>query len=514
MTSPSRISLFSVRIVIMLVNILRLVQFPNLKAHSYQEKASTYFPMARVLAYSEGAEARTNQKVRKKILKTDFKYPYIRTEEKIDATTKLPIGKELAMVANHILVTLAPGEEPMHFLEQLDLPGISLQKVPVKAPLYRLNLKDISLDAVPKMLQLISLKHLAVINSEPDYICSTADVKENSHLPNDPLYKLQYNLWKSWSLFETGAHDGVPFASGIDAERGWMIRNQAPSIIVAVIDSGIRYTHEDLADNMWHNPNPVSGDLYGTNALAQNSDPMDEEGHGTHCAGIIGAVGNNGVGITGVAWKVQLMACKFLNNSGTGAISDEVAAIDYACNHGARILNCSFGTIIPSSTEKAAFEEARKRHIIIVTAAGNNHADNDDENNTFDNFPSYPAAYNLDNIVTVASTSLFSQLSSSSNYGAKTVLLAAPGEQIYSTWCTDDHSYRVDSGTSMAAPHVTGALALMMEQFPNLSYQQLITHLLFTTDKLPELKEKTLSGGRLNLYHALKWNPAEDIELK
>ncbi len=495
---------------VILIALLALGEFSNLKGQSSQEEGSAHFPTAGVLACFEGDGATMDQEIRKKILITNFKYPYIRTEEKLDTTTKVPIGKEVAMVADHILVTLAPGEEPLHFLQQLDLPGVSLEKVPVKAALYRLNLGSIALDAVPKALQTIASKHLSVINSEPDYICSTIDCKENSNLPNDPLYKLQYNLWKSWSLSETGADNGVPFASGIDAERGWKIRNEAPSIVVAVIDSGIRYTHEDLAGNMWHNPNPVSGDLYGTNAVAHNGDPMDDEGHGTHCAGIIGAVGDNGIGITGVAWKVQLMACKFLDASGTGTISDEVAAIDYACNHGARILNCSFGTIIPSAVEKAAFKEARSHQIIVVAAAGNNHADNDDENGTFYNLPSYPAAYKLDNIVSVASTSLFSQLSNFSNYGAKTVHLAAPGEEIYSTWFSHDHSYYVDSGTSMAAPHVTGALALMMEQFSNLSYQQLIAHLLFTTDKLSELKDKTISGGVLNLYHALKWDPAED----
>ena len=502
------------RIVIVSLTIFIPAVFPNLKGQSSQQQASAHFPTAGILAYSEENGATRDQKIRKKILTTNFKYPYIRTEEKLDAITKVPLGKELEMVADHILVTLVPGEEPLHFLQQLDLPGVSLEKVPVKAALYRLKLGSVSLDAVPNALQTIASKHLAIINSEPDYICSTIDHKENMNSPNDPLYKLQYNLWNSWSLLKKGADNGVLFAGGIDAERGWKIRNKAPSIIVAVIDSGIRYTHEDLADNMWHNENPVSGDLYGTNTVAHNGDPMDDEGHGTHCAGIIGAIGDNGVGITGVAWKVQLMACKFLDTSGTGVISDEVAAIDYACNHGARILNCSFGTIIPSSVEKAAFEEARDHNIIVVAAAGNNHADNDNENRTFYNLPSYPAAYKLDNIVSVASTSLFSQLSNFSNYGAKTVHLAAPGENIYSAWFTDDHSYRFDSGTSMAAPHVTGALALMMEQFPELSYHQLIAHLLFTTDKLPELKDKTISGGRLNLYHALKWDPVNEVPSK
>ncbi len=484
--------------------VMLAVLLSPLQGESASDQVSSHFPTASVLDVSEAEHLITHQKIRKKILKTHFKYPYIRTEETLDAITEVPIGEEVAMVADHILVTLSPKEKPAHFLEQLNLPGASLEKIPVKAPLYRLNLKTISVDEIPKVLELITTKHLAVTHSEPDYICSTADCRRETSLPNDPLYPLQYNLWKSWTLLETGARDGVHFSSGIDAEKGWKIRNSAASIVVALIDSGIRYTHEDLADNMWHNPNPVNGDLYGTNAVAHTGDPMDDEGHGTHCAGIIGAVGGNGIGITGVAWKVQLMACKFLDASGMGVISDEVAAIDYACNHGARILNCSFGTIVPSSIEKAAFEEARDNNIIVVTAAGNNHADNDNDSSNFFNFPCYPAGYELDNIVAVASSSLFNGLSNFSNYGPKTVGLAAPGEEIYSTWFENDHAYHVSSGTSMAAPHVTGALALMMEQFPSFSYQQLIDLLLATTDKLPELEGKTISGGRLNLHKALK----------
>ena len=474
-----------------------------LQGKTSSEQVSKHFPTASVLDASETEQPLIHQKIRNKILKTNFKYPYIRTEESLDLTTAAPIGKEVAMVADHLLVTLAPGETPTHFLKQLDLPKASLEKVPVKAALYRLKLRTHSLDAVPAALQKIASKHLAVINSEPDYICSTTDCKNPITIPNDPLYQLQYNLWRSWTFLKTGNDSGVLFASGIDAERAWNIKNTASSIIVAIIDSGIRYTHEDLADNMWHNPDPTAGDLYGTNAVAHNGNPMDDEGHGTLCAGIIGAVGGNGLGVTGVAWNVQLMACKFLDASGMGVISDEAAVIDYACNHGARILNCSFGTILPTNVEKAALEEARDHNIIVVVAAGNNHANND-ESGSFLNFPSYPASYHLDNIIAVASTSLFDELSHFSNYGARSVALAAPGEEIYSTWFENDHSYYVDSGTSMAAPHVTGALALMMEKFPNLSYRQLIDHLLCTTDKLTSLKGKTTSGGRLNLYHALK----------
>lgn len=482
--------------------------YSHLYAQSEPDQVSSHFPSACILDVSETEHPLTHKKFKKKLLKAHFKYPYIRTEEQLDATAH---KEEIAMVADHVLVTLAPHETPQHFLEQLHFSGAYLERVAVKAPLYRLKLGPPSLETVPKILSDITSKHLAVTHSEPDYICAKTDLDPSPLLPNDPYYGFQYNLWKSWTLLETGSSfPGITFTSGIDAERAWGIQHTAASIIVAILDSGIRYTHEDLADNMWHNPMPVAGDLYGTNTVNNNCNPMDNEGHGTHCAGIIGAVGGNGLGITGVAWKVQLMACKFLDSSGMGTISDEVAAIEYACDHGARVLNCSFGTIIPSTIERAALEEARKRQIIVVAAAGNHHANNDDRGNFF-NFPFYPAAYDLDNIVSVTSSSLFNGLSNFSNYGQKSVHLAAPGEEIYSTWFTSDNAYHTDSGTSMAAPQVTGALALMMEKFPDLSYQQLIAHLLYTTDKVPELKGKTVSGGRLNLYQALKCNPENDL---
>jgi len=334
--------------------------------------------------------------------------------------------------------------------------------------------------------------------------------------PNDPVY-----LVKQWPLWEKHAFstNNPKEYNGIDAEDAWSIRTDASSVIVAVIDSGVRYTHEDLAANMWNNPGPTNGDLHGWNAYANNGDPMDTFGHGTMCAGIIGAVGNNDIGICGVTWKVQLMACRFMSDQGPGAMSDEIICIDYAINHGAKVLNCSFGTTQPFypngiTVEKDAFERACAAGVIAVCGAGNGHGmDND-------TIPFYPATIPLDNIVSVAATDTDNTLAYFSNYGATTVDLAAPGVEIYSTYGgasndpsfywkdgSGDSAYAYMNGTSAAALFVAGAFALLKAQFPNDSYNSLIARLLTNTDQLPSLKGKTVSGGQLNVAKALGYVP-------
>lgn len=316
--------------------------------------------------------------------------------------------------------------------------------------------------------------------------------------PNDPSFGQQ------WSLSNTGQSSGAVGAD-IQAVGAWDTLHDAPNVIVAIIDSGARLTHTDLAANLWTNPTPsASGyinDLHGINAtvLPSNSasgNPADNNGHGTHVSGIIGAVGNNATGTTGVAWKVQLMELKFLDSTGSGAVSDEIACIDYAIAHGASIINASFGTTGFSSSEFAALQLARSSGIIFVAAAGNDGLDADNGND-------YPAGYALDNIVSVAATTRTDALASYSNYGSGSIDLAAPGDEILSTYNSSDTSYEVLSGTSMATPHVVGALALLKAHFPSDTYRQLINRLLRSASKIPGLGGKVQSGGRLNLALAL-----------
>jgi subtilisin family serine protease len=189
------------------------------------------------------------------------------------------------------------------------------------------------------------------------------------------------------------------------------------------------------------------------------------------------------------------MACKCFNNFGIGSISSVITGMDYAKTNGARIINASWGFTNSLALSNAVYS-LRDSNIIVVAACGNSAAD-------IDLNPTYPASYHFDNIVTVADTTRTDTLATASNYGATSVHLAAPGEQIYTTWSPNDSFYVTQSGTSFAAPYVSGALALLLTKFPAETYQQIIARLLNATDPLPALAGKCVTGGRLNLHNAL-----------
>lgn len=315
--------------------------------------------------------------------------------------------------------------------------------------------------------------------------------------PTDPDYQRR----ALWGLHNTNDVD-------IDAPEGWEVRHTAADVVVAVVDSGIRTTHEDLAANLWVNMaeipnngvdddgNGYVDDLHGINAIDHSGTPSDDNGHGTHVAGIIGAVGDNGKGITGVAWKVQLMACKFLNYRGEGYISDAIACLDYARRHGAHILNLSWSDAEFSFALQSALARARDASILIVAAAGNQKSDNDAAAN-------YPSCFELDNLVAVASASRSGEISRTSNYGLRQVDLAAPGDSIYSTYYSWDFDYASTGGTSMAAAYVSGVLALLKAEFPGETCQQLISRLLASAKPLDQLRSRCRSGGLVSLGRAL-----------
>ncbi|HTG45946.1 MAG TPA: S8 family serine peptidase, partial [Verrucomicrobiae bacterium] len=245
--------------------------------------------------------------------------------------------------------------------------------------------------------------------------------------------------------------------------------------------------------------------VHGFNSINLSGDPMDDAGHGTHVSGIIGAVGNNGVGIAGVAWNVKLMACKFLDSTGDGDTSDAIRCVDYARRNGAQVINASWGGGDYSAALYTAIQNARAAGIIFVTAAGN-----DAEN--IDQLPIYPACYNLDNIVVVGGTTRADILDPGySSFGPLNVDLCAPGTGIYSTWFSWDGAYQHLSGTSMAAPHVAGVLALMRARFTNMTSSQIIERLYSTVDVLPALAGKCKTSGRVNLGRALGGEPAANF---
>ena len=308
--------------------------------------------------------------------------------------------------------------------------------------------------------------------AEPDYLGQVA-----AAAANDPKY-LDGTLW------------GL---AKISAPEGWDVQTSATNIIVAVLDTGVRYTHEDLAANMWTSPTDHS---HGLNALADSTDPSDDSGHGTLVAGVLGAVGNNGVGVVGVAWNVQIMACKCFDKFGVGDIAACVTCLDYARTNNARIINASWGFSTNSLALSNALYRVQSDGIIVVAASGN-------IGSNLDLTSSYPSSYHLGNVVSVACTTAEDALGPQSNFGAATVHLGAPGDHIYSTFAATDNFYLTQSGSSFAAPYVTGALALILPKFPGEPYQASISRVLNGVDPVAGLAGKCITGGRLNLRNAL-----------
>ena len=319
-------------------------------------------------------------------------------------------------------------------------------------------------------------------------------------IPNDPSFTRLYGI------NNVGQTGGTTDAD-IDAPEAWNVSTGSSSIIVGVIDTGIDYTHPDLAANVWTNPGEVAGngvdddrngfvdDVHGYDFANDDGDPMDDNYHGTHVAGTIGGVGNNGTGVAGVSWNVSLMALKFLDASGSGYLSDAIRAVNYATmmrtiyGVNVRVTNNSWGGGGYEAGLLDAINAGGDAGILFVAAAGNSGTNSDAS-------PSYPAAYDSPAIVSVAATDNKDALASFSNYGATSVDLAAPGVSIYST--VPGNQYGTLSGTSMAAPHVAGVAALALAVDPSLSVAQLKSRLIDNVDPVASLVGKTASGGRLN----------------
>ncbi len=330
-------------------------------------------------------------------------------------------------------------------------------------------------------------------------------------MPNDP------QVGQLWGLENSGQTGGASDAD-IDAAAAWGISTGSRNIVVAVIDTGVDWRHPDLAANLWVNPgetpngldddgNGLVDDVYGYNFAANTGDPMDDNGHGTHVAGTIAAVGNNGVGVTGINWSGSIMALKFLRADGSGTTSDAIRAINYATMQrvrfgvNVRVMNMSWGGGGFSSALRDAIQAAGDAGILAVAAAGNSARNNDLA-------PQYPSSYEVSTLVAVAATDHRDQLASFSNYGAASVDLAAPGVSILSTY--PNNRYVALSGTSMATPHVAGVAALAWSVAPNATVAEIKNALLGGVDQLASLRGKVLSGGRLNAYNTLRLvNPAE-----
>ena len=341
-------------------------------------------------------------------------------------------------------------------------------------------------------------KNPAVLYAEPDYIVSA------SVTPDDSSYA------SLWGMNNTGQTGGVADAD-IDAPEAWDISTGSHDVVVGVIDTGVDHTHPDLIANIWTNPAEIAGDgidndgngfiddMHGISAITSIGDPMDDNGHGSHVSGTIGATGNNGLGVVGVNHNVSIIGCKFLDASGSGSLSDALTCIDYFVdlkNNGVnvRATNNSWGGGGFSQALSDAITSSEEANILFVAAAGNDAYDNDAQS-------SYPSGYPHDSVLAVASTTHTDDMSSFSQWGLTTVDLGAPGSDILST--VPGGGYASYSGTSMATPHVTGAAALAWSVNPELSAIEMKDLLMSSGDDNAALSGKTASGKRLNVKNAL-----------
>ncbi len=332
--------------------------------------------------------------------------------------------------------------------------------------------------------------------AEPDWIVRPLVT------PNDTYYSLQYGLHNTGQSIR--GINGIPDAD-IDAPAAWDTLTGDASFVIAVIDSGVQWSHPDLNDNIWSNPGEVAGngvdddgngyvdDVHGWDFDGGDNNPDDGDGHGTHVAGTIAAEGNNGQGVTGVLWDAQIMPLRFIGPFG-GSTSDAILAIEYAVDNGATISNNSWGGGGFSTALRNAIQSAASADHLFVAAAGNS-------GQNADSSPMYPAAYDVDNIVSVAALDNRDGLASFSNYGPVTVDLGAPGVDIASTYSGNGYVWL--SGTSMASPHVAGVAGAVRIQNPGWTYAQVRDQLLATVRPVSSIAGLTVTGGAVNMEAAL-----------
>lgn len=318
--------------------------------------------------------------------------------------------------------------------------------------------------------------------------------------PNDPSYNQQWGL----NNIISGKN-----AVDIEIEKAWNLQTGSSEVIVAIVDSGIQYHHPDLENNIWKNEKEANGkpgvdddgngyvdDIYGINPVRDGelSVPLDNNGHGTHCSGTIGSSGNNGIGITGVNWNVKLMGLKFLKSDGVGTLEAAVEAIDYAVKMGAKVINNSWGSYETSVALNEAIDRANKAGVVFVVAAGNDGTNNDEK-------PMYPASYPAPNVISVAAVGHNGDIANFSNWGPKTVHLGAPGVGVFGFWL--GNSTRAPSGTSTAAPFVSGVAALIYAQNPGISNLEVKERILKSVKTLPSLRGRTITSGLLNAFYSV-----------
>ena len=413
------------------------------------------------------------------------------TRPKMDKGGREGINEDAPYVLNELLVKFGEKTDEERIAEISSIIGAEVIKVFSLIQVHHLRIgSGITVkEAISRLNQ-----NPDVIYAEPNYIVNIATT------PNDP------DLSQLWGLHNTGQTGGTVDAD-IDAMEAWSVARGDATIVIGVIDTGVDYNHPDLAANIWTNPNEIPGDgidndnndyiddVYGWDWVNDDNDPMDDHGHGTHCAGTIAAVGNNAIGVVGVNWHASIMSLKFISADGFGSTADAISAIEYATMMGAHVLSNSWGGGGRSTSLKAAIEASHAAGILFVAAAGNDGRDNDVT-------PFYPASYDVPNVIAVAATDHNDALAEFSNFGATSVHLGAPGVGIYST--LPNNSYGPASGTSMACPHVAGVAGMILAHVPGITHIEVKNYIMHGVDSISGLTGKVVTGGRLNAWNSIQ----------
>jgi len=425
---------------------------------------------------------------RRRLVSVPGKYPALLYKEVLrrNEAGEYEVASQVGMVADEVLVKLNEGQTKAALQALADAQGFTIERALSLPGHYVLKLEASTLNGLSNALRMLSGESGLLALAEPNYMYS------QTLIPDDPDFGSLWGMTK------------------IQAPAAWETTTGDGNVLVAVIDTGMDASHADLADNLWINSgetgtdgsgedktnngidddgNGYVDDWRGWDFYNDDNDPDDDNKHGTHVAGTIGAVGNNNTGVAGVCWDVSLIALKFLGADGFGSTADAIDAVQYAVSIGADIQNNSWGGGGSSGGLENAIQNADTNGVLFVAAAGN-------ENSNSDNNPHYPASYTAPNIISVAATDENDKLASFSNFGANSVDLAAPGVNIRST--IPSGGYEELQGTSMAAPHVAGAAALLLSANSALTHLDIKGALFNSVDKVPALNGKTVTGGRLN----------------
>jgi len=434
-----------------------------------------------------------------KLWRTGFKYPLVREEVWLRADAqgrKVPVKREFS-VADHVMVQFPTNATAERIAAWTKAHRLHVRQALRTTPVYLIAAAEGNLNTAEAIMGAFRKDFpeapAQMGTAERDYLVFP------SLIPNDTSFS------QLWGMHNTGQNGGTVDAD-IDAPEAWEITTGSRNVVVGVIDTGVDRTHPDLAANMWTNPGEIAAngvdddgngyvdDVNGWDFFSNDNNPMDTEGHGTHCSGTIGGVGNNVSGVAGVCWQVSIVGLRFLGPNG-GSTSDAIEAVNYSNDIGVDLTSNSWGGGGFSALLQTAIANAGAAGQLFIAAAGN------DGSNT-DTILNYPSGYAVDTIVAVASSTSTDTRSSFSNYGAVTVDLAAPGSSIYST--IPGSSYATYSGTSMATPHVAGAVALLKSVVPGMTAAEIKSRLLSTVDPVSAFATNTVSRGRMNVARLIE----------